>query len=233
MQTNSTEREGKPRRKPGRPPSVSQAQFREHLLRTALDSFLANGFEAASINAIAQLSGISRDTIYRQYGSKEELFRAATAYGLERLAEHLRVAMSAKGSIEAVLLRAALQIHDDMTAPDAVPVLRLILAESHRFPDLGERMFEDARDSLAPLVDYLASQRQAGRLDLADPFEAAFMLATLAIGGVRMFLVPAATSGDKREQWVRQVVSTLLRSWEPRAARRPPAGDHALGSTRE
>src|SRR5580700_4771493 len=91
---------GKPvRRKPGRPATDTVDQYRQRLLHTALDTFLRNGFEGTSLNAVAKTSGVSRDTLYRQYGTKEELFRAATGYGLARLAEHLRMAVASTGTV--------------------------------------------------------------------------------------------------------------------------------------
>jgi AcrR family transcriptional regulator len=208
------------RRRRGRPPADSVEQARAVLLRTALEAFLHKGYSGASINDIARRSGISRDTLYRQYGLyglKEELFRAATGYGLGLLAEHLRMAVAGRGSVEEVLVRAALQINSDMSSPDAIPILRLIIAEAHRFPDVAHRMFEDSRRSLAPLVDYLDAQRRAGVLALDDAFEAAFMLSTLAFGGVRIFLQHWPGSAGERERWVRQVVRYLLRGWQAAA----------------
>ena len=202
------------RRRRGRPPAASLEQARAVLLRTALEVFLQKGYAGASINDIARRSGISRDTLYRQYGVKEELFRAATGYGLGLLAEHLRMAVAARGSVAEVLLRAALRINSDMSSPDAIPILRLIIAEAHRFPDVAHRMFEDSRRSLAPLVDYLDEQRRAGVLALDDAFEAAFMLSTLAFGGVRIFLQHWPESAAERERWTRQVVTYLLRGWQ-------------------
>ena len=201
------------RRKPGRPATDTLDQYRQRLLHTALDVFLHNGFEGTSLNAIAKISGVSRDTLYRQYGSKEELFRAATGYGLARLAEHLRLAVASTGTVEEVLQRAAMEINNDMSAPEAVPVLRLIIAEAHRFPDVAHRMFQDSRVTLAPLVDYLESQRASGMLEFDDAFEAAFMLSTLAFGGVRIFLEMTPPSQKEKERWVKQVVASLLGGW--------------------
>lgn len=208
------------RRRPGRPAAASAEAARQRLLRTALDAFLRRGYEGASINAIAQRSAISRDTIYRQYGSKEELFRAATGYGLARLAEHLRMAVATRGSVDEVLLRVAIEINSDMSAPEAVPVLRLIIAEAHRFPDVAHRMFEDSRVSLAPLVHYLERQRALGALEIEDGFEAAFMLSTLAFGGVRIFLERWPRSALEKRRWAAQVVRYLLHGWKPSIASR-------------
>jgi len=225
---------GRARRRPGRPPAASVQGERVRVLRVALDSFLAHGFEGTSISVIARRSQVSRDTLYRQYGSKQELFRAATGYGLARLAEHLRVAVGRRGRPQDVLLRAAVGINTDMSSPQALPVLRLIIAEAHRFPDVGRQMFEDSRASLAPLVEYLERQRSAGVLAFEDAFEAAFMFSTLAFGGVRIFLEPWPQSRAMRRRWAARVVRYLLDGWRVGAqlARSLDASERRLRSPR-
>ncbi len=204
------------RRRAGRPSRAGQAQKQEHLLQCALQAFLKNGFEGASIHAIAQVSGISRDTFYRQYGSKEELFRAATHHGLEKLTAPLSLALATAGTVEEVLTRAAMQINRDLVSDEAVPILRLIMSEAPRFPELTNRMLADSHITLAPLTEYLTAQQAAGNLEMEDPFTAAFMLSTLAFGGVSIFFEPSNRSDEERQRWVSKVVQTLLKGWQPR-----------------
>jgi hypothetical protein len=137
------------------------------------------------------------------------------------LAEHLTAAVSTVGTVEEVLLRAVLEINSDMSSREAVPVLRLIIAEAHRFPDVGRQMFNDSRTSLAPLIGYLEGQRKAGVLDFSDGFEAAFMLSTLAFGGVRIFLEPDPLSTTEQVRWASQVVKHFLHGCK-RERRRGP-----------
>src|SRR3981081_2343135 len=49
------------------------------ILRAARGAFLANGFGAVSMDAIAREAGVSKATIYAHFGSKEELFGAVVA----------------------------------------------------------------------------------------------------------------------------------------------------------
>lgn len=203
------------RRRPGRPDAVQSADLRRDLLRIALDEFLRAGFEAASISGICRAAGVSRDTFYRLHATKDALFRAATDEGLKGLAEHLTLVLSERGSMADVLERVALQIDADMTNPAAEPVLRLIVAEAARFPDLGERFYASARESLRPVMDYLDEQRAAGRLEYDDAFEAAFMLASLAIGGVRVFLERPRPDVAERRARAHRVVRVLLAGWAP------------------
>ncbi len=47
---------------------------REEVLQIASETFLAKGFDGTSINVMAREAGISKESIYRYFGSKEDLF---------------------------------------------------------------------------------------------------------------------------------------------------------------
>src|SRR5438067_10651894 len=49
------------------------------VLRAARRAFLASGFGAVSMDAIAREAGVSKATVYAHFGSKEELFGAVVA----------------------------------------------------------------------------------------------------------------------------------------------------------
>ena len=80
-------------------------------------------------------------------------------------------------------------------------------------------MFNDSRTSLAPLVEYLEAARESGVLSFDDSFDAAFMLSTLAFGGVRIFLEPEPFSPTERERWAKQVVKHFLNGCKAAAPR--------------
>jgi AcrR family transcriptional regulator len=66
-----------PARPPGRPRS---AQADEAILQAALDLLAADGYRALTMERVRERSGVGKATLYRRYGSKEELVRAAIAH---------------------------------------------------------------------------------------------------------------------------------------------------------
>lgn len=52
---------------------------RERILGSAAEVFLANGFHATSLDAIARAAGASRATVYQYFAGKEEIFRELSA----------------------------------------------------------------------------------------------------------------------------------------------------------
>jgi AcrR family transcriptional regulator len=199
-------------RKPGRPTQEAAVALRQSFLDASLDAFLEKGFAGASIHAIARKARISRDTFYRQFGSKEEVFRAATAHGLAAQQNHLRD-IDYDAPPEQVLRQVLRRTLDDLTTPRSIAVLRLILAEAPRFPDVAAKMFADTREFIQPLPDYLGRLAREGIFDIDDPFEAAYALTTLGAGGVRFMLEPPPASEAERERYVDRSLKLFIKGW--------------------
>jgi len=70
---------------------LPRAQRRTQLITLADELFLARGFDAVSMDDVAQSSGVSKPVIYDHFGSKEHLFRIV----LDRHAAALRASMTA------------------------------------------------------------------------------------------------------------------------------------------
>jgi AcrR family transcriptional regulator len=64
-------------RPPGRPRS---AQADVAILHAALELLAAHGYASLTMEAVRERSGVGKATLYRRYGSKEELVRAAIVH---------------------------------------------------------------------------------------------------------------------------------------------------------
>jgi AcrR family transcriptional regulator len=64
-------------RPPGRPRS---AEADEAILRAALELLASDGYRALTMEAVRERSGVGKATLYRRYGSKEELVKAAIVH---------------------------------------------------------------------------------------------------------------------------------------------------------
>ena len=52
---------------------VAPTTARNAVVSAALDLFVAQGFEATSVEQIAQAAGVSRSTFFRQFGGKDDV----------------------------------------------------------------------------------------------------------------------------------------------------------------
>ncbi|WP_152396789.1 TetR/AcrR family transcriptional regulator [Paenibacillus guangzhouensis] len=74
----------KPQRAPGRPKQTEQSiPLQEHILRTAANLFMENGYEPISLQQIAKVCEVTKASIYYYFTSKAELFTAAVVFMLQ------------------------------------------------------------------------------------------------------------------------------------------------------
>jgi AcrR family transcriptional regulator len=130
---------GAVRRTGGRPTAQAAAVLETTILTAATDAFLADGYAATTIEAVARTCGVAKRTIYARWSGKPALFKAV----LERLmAKWLTDAgdWTEADTLETALDHAAARILAVALTPEAVALNRLLIAESVRFPELPVMM---------------------------------------------------------------------------------------------
>lgn len=65
---------------------------RERILRALVDEMAEHGYTATSIARILKRAGVSRETFYEQFCSKEDCFEAGFHWAVEELADTVRAA---------------------------------------------------------------------------------------------------------------------------------------------
>ncbi len=77
-------------------------------MRAAIGCFAHSGYRRTSMDSIARAAAVSRPALYQYFRNKEEVFRAAAEWGLNRVAARAESAAAAPGStperLRAVLL---------------------------------------------------------------------------------------------------------------------------------
>lgn len=127
---------------------------RDRIVTAALEEFATSGFAAASTNRIVENAGISKGSLFKYFGSKEELY--------------LYIANE-------VLLRVMPIIHReiaDMPTDVAERVRRLAVAVVNIYIDnpIYYRFFMGILDAGASAVQYELIRRSAGLLSAMDLF---------------------------------------------------------------
>ena len=107
------------------------------LIEAGLAEFAERGFAAARLDDVAKRAGVAKGTIYLYFNDKEDLFRAAVRSrigGALAGAESMAAMddLSAEQALRAVLVTA----HRNIAQSDAPILIRILIAEGGRFPDL-------------------------------------------------------------------------------------------------
>jgi AcrR family transcriptional regulator len=190
---------------------------RDAILEVARACFLADGFAATSMSAIATRLGGSKGTLYNYFRSKQELFAAV----MEQQCGHLQEVMfdvSIGGEAPRERLthyaRSFLAL---LLSPMAMALHRLVMSESERFPELGHTFYEAGpKVVMARIASYLAELMDQGALRRADPLVAAQHFKDLAISGLyqpRLWGVIDDPTPEEVDAQVARAIDTFMRAY--------------------
>ncbi len=207
------------RRGAGRPPASALEEHKEAILEAATQTFLEHGFSDASIAEIARRAGASKTTLYSLYPSKQELYLALLQRRVDRgVLPIVTDALLWDAPVEETLMRLATRILMWVSGEEATKLYRLIVAESERFPKLGEALWESGpergRTVLRRYFDRLVNE---GVLDIPDTDVAAlhFQGAVLGMVIVRrgLNLDSLMETDVKTQAWIQQAVTAFVRGY--------------------
>ena len=156
-----------------------------HLLDAAHDAFVADGFDAVSIDAIALRAGVSKETIYRHFPDKPALFRAA----LEDMAGRFwRRTAAVPARPDGGLEDMARAILDSAIEGGLLSPLWLAAGLAGRMPEFARDLQEGQWRQLEPLREAL--ERHAGGCGLTTrvPIGLALDFGSLAVEGPALLL---------------------------------------------
>jgi TetR/AcrR family transcriptional repressor of mexJK operon len=159
---------------------------RQLILEAARRVFLAEGYQAATVEQVAAEAGIAKRTIYNLYIDKESLFRATifTAIAIaEGFAAGLADEVRRSGATAADLVPIGRRLAEATLLGPALPLRRLLIMESTRFPELVAEYRARAPEAVMhALADLFADMTTTGILHASDPRLAAEHFAFLVMG---------------------------------------------------
>jgi len=152
------------------PLSTRGRERKKKILSAATDLFLSVGYGETSIDAIVEKAGGSKATLYSYYPTKADLFRAVVdSIVTNQEGPDLRVATGVRDTLVAF---AEHRLRVVFTRKHRA-LIRLIVAERDRFPDIARLYYEQGPlHSHAVLRDYFEELIVAGRIDCRSADEA-------------------------------------------------------------
>ncbi|MEM7053802.1 MAG: TetR/AcrR family transcriptional regulator [Pseudomonadota bacterium] len=186
---------------------IEQRQQRKHqqIIDAALDVFTRDGFAAARTDAIAEQAGVAKGTLYLYFDSKEAIFREAIRTRMLPVVHQMRDETEQfEGSAEDLLRMQMRNFYHRVIGSERIKILRLMMAEGSRFPDIAEYYFTNViqvgMQSLRRTVE-LGIERGEFRRPASE-------LYPISIAG------PALMSGIMRMVFDRQIQIDLDQAYE-------------------
>ncbi len=107
------------------------------ILRGALPEFLERGYEGATMDRVARLAGVSKQTLYSYYADKDGLFTALVKEIAESKYRQVWT-IPLQGKPEDVLRELAYRLLAEGQDLEYVNFMRLIMSESGKRPELAQ-----------------------------------------------------------------------------------------------
>ena len=146
---------------------------RQGIIAAATEAFLRSGYLGTSMDEIAALAGVSKQTVYKQFADKERLFTEIVLGTIDQVGEPFWAGIDVlenTENLETDLRKVAGQLITIVSDPQLLQLRRLVIGEASRFPVLGRTYYERGPGRS---IERLASQFQVlverGLLELDDP----------------------------------------------------------------
>lgn len=209
-----------PRNQAGRPTLAELERRKATIMDVATHLFVTQGYAETSLVDIAKRAGVATRTLYQHFGDKEAIFREVI-FARPISAMIPRPDMDSDTPLFAVLHRTAELCYDYVFAPRSVDLMRLMVAESRRFPDLTTRVaratFARFRANVARMFEGLAER---GQIPDGDHALSARMFLDLVLGSAPvMFYGEWETTRPTNEEMDRKIDLFILGSFGPKVAK--------------
>ncbi|MEM6049066.1 TetR/AcrR family transcriptional regulator [Erwinia sp. P7711] len=195
----------------GRPTNEALGQT---IVDAACELFLELGFQATTMDKVAQRAKISKLSIYRHFENKEALFSAAIAARCHQFAPQA-LFEGFEGSAEEQLMSVGSSLLRTLLSPEVRSVEAMIMADKTNQKSLSKRQYEAGPAHVIAQIEALLRQLHAKAvLNVPDPRQSARLFAALIKGSdlliVARFDEARAEDANEIESYCRSAVAMFI-----------------------
>ncbi|SCB14286.1 TetR/AcrR family transcriptional regulator [Rhizobium lusitanum] len=208
------------RRPRGRPKTVNDDTRRAEIVGEARSTFYELGYGGTTMDLVAARCRISKQTLYRLFPRKTDLFMAIIA---DHRASMLALPRDADENLPlGETLEQIFMIDIDETKErEREAFIHLAISESQQFPEVATLMHTyGAKQSQQMLADWLSQQQQRGLIEIADVASGARMLMSMIFGA--MISKPGHPNDwpdrETRLRHLRQCIAIFVAGVQPRTS---------------
>jgi len=196
----------------GRPANEALGQT---IVDAARALFVELGFQATTLDKVAQRAKISKLSIYRHFENKEALFGAAIAAGCQQLFAPQARLKGVDGSAEDQLVAVGSLLLRTLLNPDVRSVEAMVMADRTNQKSLSKLHYEAGPARVIAQIEALLRQLHARAvLNVPDPLRSARLFAALFKGCDLLMIArfdPARAEDDNEiESYCRSAVAMFI-----------------------
>ncbi len=164
----------------GRPPAHDEATRRAQIVEMAREAFSEFGYAGTTTDIVAARCQISKQTLYRLFPSKEDLFIAAAMTPAQDLLDLPRPE-GEDVAMDEVIAR----IFRVDSAPAHAALIRTVTGEAADIPEMAEALaLREIQQARSCLIDWLRGEVAKGRLRVDNPESSARLLMDMMFAGM-------------------------------------------------
>lgn len=183
---------------------------RQTILDGAAQAFIEMGYDHASMDRIAEIASVSKRTIYNHFANKETLFQEVLSRLLAEQQALKQIDYNDDASLEEQLeafANAELYLIND---PSRLGLSRVLTSVFIRDIDYARETRAKYASPLEPMIKWLISAREAGKLRMDNPALAARVFYSMIEGALTW---PALFQHGIRSEVVKPLLDELIRTF--------------------
>jgi len=148
--SSASDQKQRRRRKEARPAEIIEA---------GLIEFAEKGYAGARLSDVAARAGIVKGTIYRYFENKEALFQAAVMSRVISALDNVEELVEGyPGPTDELLKQVLAVIYEKIVASDARVLLRIIIGEGARFPEIPSYYYKESISKGAAVIERIVQR---------------------------------------------------------------------------
>jgi|TARA_R110002033_G_scaffold51704_3_gene98721 AcrR family transcriptional regulator len=190
-------------------------QKRAQVLESAIDLFCHHGFPNTSMDEVAKHAGVSKQTVYSHFGSKDDLFVSAieSKCVVHQLTDDALIDASQP---QQVILLFAQQFGEMIVSKEAMTVFKTCVAQADTHPEVSRLFYNAGPKHVLGLVrNYLTKVNEHNEYFFENPHESAVRLCLMLFGELKLRLELGLEIEDlivTRQQYLQDTADMFLRA---------------------
>jgi AcrR family transcriptional regulator len=188
-----------------------ESDCRQRLLKAALEEFVVSGYKGASTRAITERAGVNEVTLFRHFGSKQGLLKAAALDAFEQMRVPSNVDYYLQFSLREGLAKLIFDHTEQWESRSELFTFGMAVSFSH--PDVAEVLRKLMWEIKITLIDYFEKLAAQNRLQQADfPVLAHLVISSHYVASMIRQRIPKDVTKHLKEDRISQVLVEMIAS---------------------
>lgn len=183
---------------------------RESIITAATQAFCDLGYDATSMDFIAEVAGASKRTVYNHFPSKQELFQAVLSSSMKALIEQKNIPYDSNRTLEEQLAQFADAKLASVRTPAWLNLTKVVFSVFIKNPELARDTIAQAQEEGDALVLWLQKAEQDRKLCIGNHELAATVFWSMMTGG---FVWPMVIGIEMEENAVRALKNEFIHTF--------------------